>query len=138
MALSSSSAAAAAAAVTPPSAIGAVADGGNRELAPSLRVAATSPLAVDAVEVVAGRAAIAASPGTNGDDGGPKAGSTYADRFVRLIHLMDPRHTLITEGDVRRYQRLLKDAAGQVNRDRCVPDRWERERAGEGERDRER
>eukprot|EP00903_Cladosiphon_okamuranus_P019579 g18007.t1 len=39
----------------------------------------------------------------------PKLGSTYADRFVRLIHLMDPRHTMTTEGDVRRYKKLLKD-----------------------------
>lgn len=59
-----------------------------------------------------GGAVIATSAATRSDtsvDGEQKLLSTYAERFIRLIHLMNPRHTLTTESDVRRYQRLLKD-----------------------------
>lgn len=68
---------------------------------------------VDVVDLVPCRP-IATSPAVS-SSADPKLGSTYADRFVRLIHLMDPRHTMTTEGDVRRYQRLLKDhTTGEV------------------------
>eukprot|EP00752_Nemacystus_decipiens_P004214 g3851.t1 len=72
------------------------------------------PLAVDVADLVPSRP-IATSPAVS-SSGDPKMGSTYADRFVRLIHLMDPRHTMTTEGDIRRYQRFLKDhTTGESN-----------------------
>lgn len=71
---------------------------------------------MDVAEPAASGRAIALSAASGSGSVEAKPGSTYADRFVRLIHLMDPRHTMTTEGDVRRYQRLLKDhTAGEVS-----------------------
>ncbi|CAM9495636.1 unnamed protein product [Ectocarpus sp. 8 AP-2014] len=76
-------------------------------------VAACTEKTSTLAETVAGRASAAASvvaAGTkSSSDAVGKPGSTYADRFLRVIGLMDPRHTLTTEADVRSYQRLLKE-----------------------------
>lgn len=44
-----------------------------------------------------------------------KKSDNYVDRLVTFIQLMDPRHTLTTESQLRRYQALLKEHnAGKV------------------------
>lgn len=88
-------------------------------------VAACTEKTSTLAETVAGRASAAASvvaAGTkSSSDAAGKPGSTYADRVFRVIGLMDPRHTLTTEADVRRYQRLLKEhRVGEVSRDKSA------------------
>ena len=91
--------------------------------------------ALGIAEPAASGRAIALSSASAGGSVDAKPGSTYADRFVRLIHLMDPRHTMTTEGDVRRYQRLMKDhTAGEVSPRIMFRDRKsERDRAEENQ-----
>lgn len=31
------------------------------------------------------------------------------DRLIRLLHLMDPRHSFTTAGDIQRYRKLLEE-----------------------------
>lgn len=84
-------------------------------------VAACTEKTSTLAETVAGRAtaaasAVAAGKKSSSDAATGKPGSTYADRFFRVIGLMDPRHILTTEADVRRYQKLLKEyRVGEVS-----------------------
>lgn len=53
--------------------------------------------------------------------GDTKPTPSYADRLVRLMHLVDPRHALTTGEDIQRYRALIEESKAAAKTRRLSP-----------------
>lgn len=63
----------------------------------------------------------AASAGSLAGGADTKPAQSYADRLVRLMHLVDPRHALTTGEDIQRYRALLEESKAAAKVRPLVP-----------------
>lgn len=64
-------------------------------------------LAIASVDMSDGTASVLTNSAGGGGGSVKPPGPTYTQRLMRLVFLMDPRHTLTTEADIEGYRKLL-------------------------------